>query len=164
MFRRPRFPFVFFVDFAVLFFYNENTFGAPADLYRRLTFHGITSGQKNCYHLPDRRSGGTWYFRPPDHEPGLSAGADRSAKTYTTQFFYHRRARQFLPRHLLEKKRCFCQMCKKVKQHGYIEVNNIEANPGFFFPELRISLCLECSKYFISQRNKKTSERHLSTL
>ena len=52
-----------------------------------------------------------------------------------------------------EEKRCFCQMCKKVKQHGYIEVNNIEAKPDFFFSELRISLCLECSKYFIYQRN-----------
>lgn len=115
MFRRPPVPLRVFVDFAVLFFYNENTFGAPADLYRRLTFHGITSGQKNCYHLPDRRSSGTWYFRPPDHEPGLSAGAGRSAEAYTTPFFYHRRARQFLPRHLLEKKRCFREKeyCRK---------------------------------------------------
>lgn len=54
-----------------------------------------------------------------------------------------------------ETKRCFCQMCKKVKRHGYIEVNNIEANPGYFFPELRISLCLECSKDFQALRSKE---------
>lgn len=45
-------------------------------------------------------------------------------------------------------KRCFCQICKKIKQNSYIEVNNIQKLPKYFFPQLRIALCLECSKRF----------------
>lgn len=48
--------------------------------------------------------------------------------------------------------RCFCQMCKRVKPHGLIEVNNIEIEPKYYFPQLRISLCLECSKRFKNLR------------
>ena len=43
---------------------------------------------------------------------------------------------------------CFCQMCHKVKQNRLIEVNNIEIKPQYYFPQLRIALCLECSKIF----------------
>ena len=51
---------------------------------------------------------------------------------------------------------CFCQMCRRVKPHRLIEVNNIEAQPEYYFPQLRIALCLECSKHFEYLRNNKT--------
>ena len=88
-------------------------------------------------------------------ERSVLKGRKKDGSTFDLESRYAREGalRRYAPDG--EKKRCFCQMCKKVKQHGYIEVNNIEANPGFFFPELRISLCLECSKYFVSQRNNK---------
>ncbi len=44
--------------------------------------------------------------------------------------------------------RCFCQMCHSVKPYKLIEVNNIEVLPRYYFPQLRIALCLECSKRF----------------
>ena len=50
-------------------------------------------------------------------------------------------------------KKCFCQMCLKAKDQKLIEVNNIELEPDYYFPELRIALCLECSKRFESYRN-----------
>ncbi len=46
------------------------------------------------------------------------------------------------------RKECFCQMCKKVKPYSLMEVNNIEIKPKYFFPEMRLALCLECSKRF----------------
>lgn len=52
-------------------------------------------------------------------------------------------------------KRCFCQMCKKDKPQHLIEVNNIEKEPKYYFPQLRISLCLECSKQFEYLRNNE---------
>lgn len=47
---------------------------------------------------------------------------------------------------------CFCQMCRTPKSKGYIEVNNIESSPEYFFSQLRIALCLECSKRFEALR------------
>lgn len=44
--------------------------------------------------------------------------------------------------------KCFCQMCRSVKEYYLIEVNNIELEPKYYFPQLRLSLCLECSKDF----------------
>lgn len=49
-------------------------------------------------------------------------------------------------------KLCFCQMCRHIKPYELIEVNNIEARPQYYFPKLRISLCLECSKRFENLR------------
>ena len=51
---------------------------------------------------------------------------------------------------------CFCQMCKSVKHKRLIEVNNIELKPEYYFPQLRVALCLEDSKYFeyIRQNDK----------
>ena len=46
------------------------------------------------------------------------------------------------------KKECFCQMCKRVKPYSLMEVNNIEIKPKYFFSEMRLALCLECSKRF----------------
>lgn len=43
---------------------------------------------------------------------------------------------------------CYCQMCRRVKEYRRIEVNNIELNPTYYFPQLRISLCLDCSVEF----------------
>lgn len=54
---------------------------------------------------------------------------------------------------------CFCQMCKTPKNNVLIEVNNIELKPKFFFPQLRVALCLECSKRFEMLRsNQKIRE------
>lgn len=54
--------------------------------------------------------------------------------------------------------KCFCQMCHSVKPNDWIEVNNIQTKPQYFFPQLRISLCLECSKKFEALR-ANTSKR-----
>ena len=50
---------------------------------------------------------------------------------------------------------CFCQMCCKVKDKHYIIVNNIEYLPEYYFTQLRIALCMECSKQFESLRNNE---------
>ena len=55
-----------------------------------------------------------------------------------------------------EPKLCFCQMCGKVKPQKLIEVNNIQSLPKYYFPQLRIALCLECSKRFESLRGNQT--------
>lgn len=47
----------------------------------------------------------------------------------------------------------FCQMCHEYKSFPVLEVNNIEPTPKFFFEEMRVVLCLECSKYFESIRS-----------
>ena len=44
--------------------------------------------------------------------------------------------------------RCFCQLCRKVKPYEFMEVNNIIAEPEYFFHQTRVALCLECSKQF----------------
>ena len=43
---------------------------------------------------------------------------------------------------------CVCQMCKKLKKISYIEVNNIEKLPKYYWEECGVVLCLECSKHF----------------
>ena len=50
-------------------------------------------------------------------------------------------------------------MCDEHKKYMYIEINNIELNPKFYFKELRIALCLECSKLFESYRNNENIRR-----
>ena len=49
--------------------------------------------------------------------------------------------------------KCFCQMCRKAKYHKYIEVNSIQSEPKYYYPQMRIALCLECSKNFEIIRN-----------
>ena len=39
-------------------------------------------------------------------------------------------------------------MCGKAKKINYIEVNNVEKLPKYFWEECGIALCLECSKRF----------------
>lgn len=50
---------------------------------------------------------------------------------------------------------CFCQMCKTVKSTEYIEVNNIWAQPKYYWAQTRIALCLDCSKRFEAMRSNK---------
>ena len=46
-----------------------------------------------------------------------------------------------------------------------MEVNNIEKKPKYYFPQLRIALCLECSKRFEYMRNNKTiREKYLKDI
>ncbi len=47
---------------------------------------------------------------------------------------------------------CFCQMCRAVKSSEYIEANNIFLKPEYYWPQTRISLCLDCSKKFTMMR------------
>ena len=50
---------------------------------------------------------------------------------------------------------CFCQMCRRVKRMVFVEANCIERKPRYYFPELRLTLCLECSKKFELLRNNR---------
>ena len=50
---------------------------------------------------------------------------------------------------------CFCQMCHRLKPYRLIEVNNIEKLPTHYFSQLRIALCLECSKKFEYYRDNE---------
>lgn len=52
--------------------------------------------------------------------------------------------RKYIP----QKDYCVCQMCGKAKKINYIEVNNVEKLPKYFWEECGIALCLECSKRF----------------
>lgn len=60
---------------------------------------------------------------------------------------------------------CFCQMCRSIKSSEYIEVNNILQEPRYYWPEMRITLCLECSKKFEKMRsNETTMERFYKSI
>lgn len=54
-------------------------------------------------------------------------------------------------------RRCFCQMCYKVKPYEFMEVNSIIAEPEYFFHQTRVALCLECSKKFEAIRRSNAS-------
>lgn len=54
---------------------------------------------------------------------------------------------------------CFCQMCRRVNRRVFVEANCIERKPRYYFPELRLTLCLECSKKFELLRNNRDSTR-----
>lgn len=73
----------------------------------------------------------------------------------TTELFDKSYARsQILRRYTsLGKNYCICQMCLKGKPDNLIEVNNIRSRPQYYWPEMRLSLCLECSKQFESLRS-----------
>lgn len=55
--------------------------------------------------------------------------------------------------------RCFCQMCRKVKPYDLMEVNNLIADPEYFFHQTRVALCLECSKNFEAIRSANAHKR-----
>lgn len=47
----------------------------------------------------------------------------------------------------------FCQMCGKPRRHAFMEVNAIELKPEYYWRQMRLCLCLECSKRFELLRN-----------
>lgn len=51
---------------------------------------------------------------------------------------------------------CVCQMCKTAKLARYIEVNNVQRHPKYYWQECGVALCLECSKHFEELRENKT--------
>ena len=60
---------------------------------------------------------------------------------------------------------CFCQMCKKRKPSSFIEVNNLQILPKYYFPQMRVSLCLECSKIFEGLRkNDSVREEYYNSI
>lgn len=60
---------------------------------------------------------------------------------------------------------CFCQICRKTKTHKLIEVNNLEKEPKYYFPQMRITLCLDCSKYFEALReNDSKREKYIEAI
>ena len=46
-------------------------------------------------------------------------------------------------------------MCRTVKSTEYIEVNNIWAQPKYYWAQTRIALCLDYSKRFEAMRSNK---------
>lgn len=50
---------------------------------------------------------------------------------------------------------CFCQMCGKARHNAFMEVNSVEYKPTHYWKQLRLVLCLECSKRFELLRNKQ---------
>lgn len=60
---------------------------------------------------------------------------------------------------------CFCQMCRAIKSTEYIEVNNICSQPEYYWPQMRVALCLECSKKFkIMRQNREIMEQFYSNI
>ena len=60
---------------------------------------------------------------------------------------------------------CFCQMCRVVKSTEYIEVNNIWTKPEYYWPQMRVALCLDCSKKFkIMRQNRDIIEKFYSNI
>ena len=56
-------------------------------------------------------------------------------------------------------------MCRRVKSNFLIEVNCIESKPSYYYPQLRVALCLECSKRFEALRgNRQIREQFLETI
>lgn len=51
---------------------------------------------------------------------------------------------------------CICQMCKETKDIKYIEVNNIQRTPAYYWQSCAVSLCLVCSKHFEELRQNET--------
>lgn len=64
-----------------------------------------------------------------------------------------------------EKTRAFCQMCRRLKSHMLMEVNNLELKPKYFFPQTRVALCLECSKRFeLMRENRSIRDDYLNAI
>lgn len=63
------------------------------------------------------------------------------------------------------KKISFCQMCLSVKDHKFMEVNNLELKPKYYFYQTRVALCLECSKRFeLLRKNNNNREKYLKAI
>ena len=64
-----------------------------------------------------------------------------------------------------ESKIAFCQMCLKPKNYMFMEVNSLELKPKHYFPQMRVALCLECSKFFEAIRgNGSFREQYLNEI
>ncbi len=48
---------------------------------------------------------------------------------------------------------CYCQSCLCIKPDYLMEVNNIVPAPKYYWPQMRIALCLNCSKEFKQNRH-----------
>ena len=60
---------------------------------------------------------------------------------------------------------CFCQICQQINSNELIEVNNLELEPEYYVPQLRVALCLNCSKYFKSLRaNDYKREKYIEAI
>ena len=51
--------------------------------------------------------------------------------------------------------KCFCQMCRRLISHRYIERNDIERNPAYAWEQMYLNLCLNCSKDYKLLRNNE---------
>ena len=59
----------------------------------------------------------------------------------------------------------FCQMCCEPKDWQFMEVNNLELKPRYYFPQTRVALCLECSKRFEALRsNENIRKKYLEAV
>ena len=76
----------------------------------------------------------------------------------TTELFDKNYARREILRRYtpIGKNYCICQMCLKGKPNHLMEVNNLQSKPKFYWPEMRLALCLECSKNFEVLRSDVT--------
>lgn len=73
----------------------------------------------------------------------------------TTELFDKNYARREILRRYTPpgKPYCICQMCLTGKPDNLMEVNNLQSKPKFYWPEMRLVLCLECSKKFEALRS-----------
>ena len=56
-------------------------------------------------------------------------------------------------------------MCGRRKSRNLIEVNNLQRMLQIYFPQMRVALCLECSKIFEALRNNgKVRNTYLDTI
>lgn len=53
-----------------------------------------------------------------------------------------------------------CQMCREAKDVKYMEVNNIQVEPEYYWEECGVSLCLICSKHFEELRRNNAIREH----
>lgn len=61
--------------------------------------------------------------------------------------------------------KCFCQMCKRLTPHRYIERNDIERNPAYAWKQMYLNLCLNCSKdYKLLRNNEVIWQQFLSNI
>lgn len=74
---------------------------------------------------------------------------DGTIELFDGSYARSRILRRYTP---LGKNYCICQMCLKGKPDYLMEVNNIQRKPKYYWPAMRLSLCLECSKQFESLR------------
>lgn len=60
---------------------------------------------------------------------------------------------------------CYCQMCRKAKDKSKIEVNNLELKPEYYYRQMRIALCLECSVDFkILRQNRRIRQQYMDVI